>query len=100
MSDDDVVRKADPEASLSDDGEDTSGTGDLLTSRPSLPTWGTVARLSLVVLLFGGLFSTVVGASLWTLNAWGVEATLAVVGVGAVVVAVVLAQVYARKGWI
>jgi len=29
-----------------------------------------------------------------------VEATLAVVGVGAVVVAFVLAQVYARKGWI
>jgi hypothetical protein len=97
-SEEPIERKADPEASLTE--EDTSGTGDLLTSIPSLPTWGTVARVSLVVLLFGGLLSTVVGASLWTLDAWGVEATLAVVGVGAVVVAFVLAQVYARKGWI
>ena len=97
-SEEPIERKADPDASLTGD-EGESGTGDLLTS-VGLPAWATVARVSLVVLLFGGLFSTVVGASLWTLDAWGVEATLAVVGAGAVVLSVVLAQVYARKGWI
>lgn len=98
MSSEDVERKANPDASLTGD-EDPSGTGEFLTSSPSLPSAGTLARLSLVVLLFGGLLSVAVGATLW-ISRYGFEATLAFGGVWAVVVAFVLAQVYARKGWI
>jgi len=97
-SNEEIERKADPDASLTAEPPEESATGDLLTNLPT-PGVSTAARLSLVVLLFGGLLSVAVGATLW-ISRYGFEATLAFVGVFAVVLAVVLAQVYARKGWI
>lgn len=91
----------DPEELPPAEGSDTTGegsaVGDLLMG--ASVGWATVAPLSLAVLLFGGLLSVAVGATLWV-SRYGFEATLTFAGVWAVVVAYVLAQVYARRGWI
>jgi hypothetical protein len=89
----DVERKVDPEAELQPEAE--SGTGDLLTSSPS---GATVARWSLALFLFGGLVLLVAGAGLWAYENLGIYVTLAVAGVGSILFAWTLAQVYARRG--
>lgn len=93
-----VERKANPDAEISPDGE--SATGDMLTGWGSLPAAGTLAGLSLAAFLFGGVVLVVAGVALWALSALGLYPTLAVVGGGCIVFALLLAQVYARKGLI
>jgi hypothetical protein len=93
-TDDEVERKVDAEAELH---SRESGTGDLLTA-VSGPTLQTLARVSLALFLFGGLFLFVAGVGLWIYEAVGIYATLAVLGVGSIVLAVLLAQVYDRRG--
>lgn len=114
MSTDPVERKADGDADRSpetvartpqnrDDGEEDpveaqSATGAVLVNI-GLPSRVTLARTSLGVLLFGGLLSVAVGATLWV-SQYGFEATLAFSGVWAILVAYLLAQVYSYRGWI
>lgn len=59
-----------------------------------------VAPISLAVLLFGGLVLVVAGATLWVADTYGLYATMVVLGSGGVLFAYLLAQVYARRGWI
>ena len=62
--------------------------------------WTTVARLSLGVLLFGGLVLAFAGAGLWVEETLGTYPTMVVTGLGSIALSYVLAQVYARRGWI
>lgn len=97
-NDTEVERKANPDAEISPDAD--SATGDMLTGWGSLPGASTLAGLSLAAFLFGGVALVVAGVALWALSALGLYPTLAVLGGGCVVFALLLAQVYARKGLI
>lgn len=97
-NDSEVERKANPDAEISPDTD--SATGDMLTGWGSVPAAGTLAGLSLAAFLFGGVILVVAGVALWALSALGLYPTLAVLGGGCVVFALLLAQVYARKGLI
>lgn len=59
-----------------------------------------IPSLSLGVLLFGGLVLAFAGTGLWVEDTLGTYATMVVTGVGAMALSYVLAQVYARRGWI
>lgn len=79
--------------------ENGSATGRLLTSG-GLPSGVWVARLVLAALLFGGVVLVVAGGTGYVWENFGLYPTLAVLGVGSVVFAYLLAQVYAYRGWV
>lgn len=100
---DQMVREGDPEWSTDDPEEvhkglGSSAVGDLLTDVGA--GWTTVARLSLAVLLFGGFIVAFYGLALLVQNHLGTHAALLVIGLASMGLAYILAQVYARRGWI
>jgi hypothetical protein len=97
-NDEQVERKANPDAEIPADGE--SATGDMLTGFSLGVDAGTLAGLSLAAFLFGGVVLVVAGVALWALSVLGLYPTLAVLGGGCIMFALLLAQVYARKGLI
>lgn len=104
---DEIERKADPDAedlpmndSMDDPDADKalSGSGRYLAD---LDVDGpTVARVFLAVLLFGGVILAFIGAGLWVEDTLGTYPTMVVTGLGSIVLSYLLAQVYARRGWI
>lgn len=97
-----VERKANPDAEgVPGAQEPQSATGDMLTDTGlGLPSPNTVAPLLLALFLFGGVVLVIGGVTLWVMANLGPYVTVAVHGLGWVLIAVLLAQVFARRGWI
>lgn len=66
----------------------------------ALPRRETVASTTLFVLLFGGVVALFSGLSLWVYGAFGLPASVSVVGVGLIAVALVLGRVLRVAGWV